>query len=910
MKVVTESIGNYRNYALSSKLSASQCDELRWYRVQTSLLGRFFIFLEVFMDTRYNPADVEKGKYAFWRAQQLFTAGDKSKTAFSMVIPPPNVTGKLHLGHAINSTIQDIIARYKKARGYDVLWLPGMDHAGIATQAKVVERLRKNGINYHDLGREGFLKASWSWKEEYASTIRDQWARIGIAVDYQRERFTLDEQLGNAVNQVFIKLYQEGLIYRGERIINWDPELQTALSNIEVVYQDDPGEFYYFAYPLVDGDERLIVATTRPETMFGDVCLVVNPRDQRFQKYIGKNVINPANHQVIPVISDEYVDVEFGTGVMKCTPAHDPNDFIIGQKYALAHPVCINPDASMNALAGEFAGLDRYECRAKLVERIKSEGHLLKIEHIVHPVGHSERSGAVVEPYLSKQWFIKMRPLAEAVIKNQQSANKVNFVPERFEHTLIQWMENAEDWCISRQLWWGHRLPVYYHKTSSEIIVSQTPPSDHENYIQDEDVLDTWFSSALWPFSTLGWPENSADFTRYYPNSVMVTAYDIIFFWVARMIFQGLHFTGKRPFNDVVITGLIRDEQGRKMSKSLGNGIDPMDVIDQYGADALRYFLTTNSSPGQDMRYSEEKVASSMNYLNKIWNSARYVFMNLSDDFSVVPLDQLTLTALDQWILSRLDQTITAVSENLDKYEFGIASTYLYNFVYDDFCSAYLELSKVSLQSSDVAVASATRQVLVYTLKALILMIYPFTPFIAEEIYQNIPAHLHSIMLEKWPEISHLNLNQTDIQSIDILLAMIKDLRTFRVDNALAPNAPLSLFFTPSKFPLNTYFPYLNRFGFASDYQVVTHLDPVLTSHLYPGIEMALEANIDLEELKEKLYAEIARLSREVARGESLLAQPGFIAKAPQQKIAEEKAKLANYQAQLKHAQAKLTALK
>lgn len=861
------------------------------------------------MEKRYNPKTVEQGKYEFWLKHNLFKAGDTSKPPFSMVIPPPNVTGKLHLGHAINSTIQDIIARYKRARGYDVLWLPGTDHAGIATQARVIGRLKDQGIDYHELGREGFLKAAWSWKEEYVSTIRKQWAKLGASVDYSRECFTLDANFNEAVNEVFVRLYNEGLIYQGEKIINWDPELQTALSNIEVVYQDDEGEFYYFRYPILGTDEYLIVATTRPETMFGDVCLVVHPDDERFQKYIGQEAINPANHQPLPIIADSYVDPEFGTGVMKCTPAHDPNDFLIGQKYHFPHPICLNPDGTINELGGELQGLDRFDGREKLVKRIKEEGNLEKIEKITHAVGHSERSHAVIEPYLSKQWFIKMRPLAEQVIANQQGEGKVNFLPPRFENTLIQWMENAEDWCISRQLWWGHRLPVYYHKETGAILVSKTAPQDRENYHQDEDVLDTWFSSALWPFATLGWPKKTADLNRYYPNSVMVTAYDIIFFWVARMIFQGLHFTKTRPFEKVVITGLIRDEQGRKMSKSLGNGIDPMDVIDQYGADALRYFLTTNSTPGQDMRYIDEKVAAANNYLNKIWNSARYVFMNLPEDFKVQPLSSLKLSAIDQWILGRLEETRLSMEENLDAYEFGIASTYLYDFVYDDFCSSYLELSKVTLNSDQVEEVEATRQVLLYTLKNIIVMINPFTPFIAEEIYQAMPGHQLSIANEPWPTASAYEVNISDQKDVGTLLAIIKDLRSFRVNHNLAPNAQVTIALTASNFPVAKLFPYLNRLAFVKEYHLTSNLSPELPAFHYHDFSMSVAVEIDRAELIQKLNAEIARLQKEVERSERMLNSKGFMSKAPMEKIEEEKQKYQRYLDQLQEVQKQLAAL-
>ena len=561
------------------------------------------------LENKYDHLKIESDIYETWVEKGYFKAGDKSKKPYAMVIPPPNVTGKLHLGHSWDNTLQDIITRYKRMCGYDTLYLPGMDHAGIATQAKVDARLKQQGVSRFDIGREAFLNQAWNWKEEYAGFIRKQWATMGLGLDYSRERFTLDEGLSKAVRKTFVTLYKEGLIYQGERIINWDPQAKTALSNIEVIYKPTKGYMYHFYYDVVETGRRIEVATTRPETMFGDVCVVVHPKDERYKDIVGMHVINPANNEILPIITDEYIDIEFGTGAMKCTPAHDPNDFIIGEKYGFAKPVCINPDATMNQLAGEYEGLDRYQCREKLVERIKSEGHLAYIEEIEHNVGYSERTDVVVEPYLSKQWFVKMKPLAQDVLKNQQnSETKINFYPERFEKTFIQWLENIEDWCISRQLWWGHRIPVFYHKETGEIYCEMDDPKDIENYTQDEDVLDTWFSSALWPFSTLGWPEKTEDFERYYPTDCLVTGYDIIFFWVARMAFQARHLTNDRPFKDVLIHGLIRDEKGRKMSKSLGNGVDPMDVKQKYGADALRFFLTTNSTPGADLRYTDTKM--------------------------------------------------------------------------------------------------------------------------------------------------------------------------------------------------------------------------------------------------------------------------------------------------------------
>ena len=852
------------------------------------------------LKTHYDHNEVEQGKYQTWKDKGYFLAGDETKTKFSMVIPPPNVTGMLHLGHAWNTTVQDIIARYKRAKGYDVLWLPGMDHAGIATQAKVEARLREQGISRYDLGREKFLEKAWEWKKEYAKTIHSQWAVMGLSLDYSRERFTLDDGLNKAVRHVFVTLYNKGLIYRGEKIINWDPVFKTALSNIEVIHQDDKGKFYYFNYPLVDGSKNLLIATTRPETMFGDVCLVVNPKDERYLDIIGKEVINPANGEKIPVIADEYVDLNFGTGVMKCTPAHDPNDFLIGERHHLAHPIIMNDDATMNEnCPDEYVGLDRYVCREKLVEKLKQDGYLVKIEDIVHQVGHSERSHAVVEPMLKKQWFVKMGPLAKRALENQNTEDKVEFIPERFNKIFENWMSDCDDWCISRQLWWGHRIPAYYSKKDGSILVSEEPPADMENYVQDEDVLDTWFSSGLWPFSTLGWPNETADLKRYYPLDIMVTAYDIIFFWVSRMIFQGLEFTDKAPFKKCLIHGLIRDEQGRKMSKSLGNGIDPFDVIKKYGVDALRYFLTTSTSPGLDTRYSDEKVKSSEAYLNKIWNASRFVLSNLEGEEKLdEEIDLSKLSLIDKYILTRLEKTIINVTINMEKYDFANASTHLYNFVYDDFTSWYLELSKVTMNHE-------TKKVLLKVLKSIILMIYPYTPFIAEEIYLNLPYHGESICLEKYPEYEEKYVSEESEKIVSSLISMIKDVRSFKVDNSLAPNSKVRLYLNHvGSFDFQTILPYLKRFTFANEVIIDDESKKDLSSIYYIG-ELYIEEDLDKELLKKKFDDKISAIKSELLRGDKMLNNPAFIAKAPEKKINEEKAKREKYLKELAEYQKK-----
>ena len=845
------------------------------------------------LEKRYDPKQVETGKYEFWLKKGYFTAGDKSKTPFSIVIPPPNVTGKLHLGHAWDTTIQDIIARYKKMQGFDVCWLPGMDHAGIATQAKVMEKLSKSGVDVTKLTREEFLKYAWAWKDEYAENIHAQWAKMGLNLDYTKERFTLDEGLNYAVRKVFVDLYNKGLIYQGERIINWDPVQMTALSNIEVVHQDDAGQMFYFRYPIVGSDDALIVATTRPETMFGDVCVVVNPKDKRYKKYVGMKVINPANGDELPIIADEYVDLSFGTGAMKCTPAHDPNDFLIGEKYHFPKPIIFNKNATMNELCGKYQGMDRFECRKALVEQIKADGNFVKIENIVHPVGHSERTNAVVEPMLSKQWFVKMEPLAKQALANQKGKEKVEFIPGRFEKVFTQWMEKVDDWCISRQLWWGHRIPAYYNKHTGEMKVLMEAPQDMENWEQEGDVLDTWFSSALWPFSTWGWPNQTEDLNRYFPTDVLVTGYDIIFFWVSRMIFQSLEMTKHRPFKQVVIHGLVRDEKGRKMSKSLGNGVDPLAVIDQYGADALRYFLTTNSTPGQDMRYIDEKVQASANYLNKIWNSARYVLSVLPESFKEENISFKELGELDQWIMTRLEETIKSVTMNMEKYDFNAASNHLYNFVYDDFCSQYLEMSKVALNSEDETIKNRTYQVLFKCLKNIILLIYPYTPFIAEELYQSLPEHLDSIMLESYPKYDSKLTRKAVYRPVNLLFNIIKDVRSYKIENKMAPNAKLDLSIN-LRIPQ---FPGLKNFIERFTFSNVKFVDASIIHQkgelkIYPDGDLLIVNEEGASAMLERINKEIEETKKEIARCEGMLNNPNFVNKAPAEKVELEKEKL------------------
>ena len=862
---------------------------------------------------KYDHHSVEEGKYAEWVEKGYFTAGDLTKKPYTIVIPPPNVTGMLHIGHAWDNTLQDIISRYKRMQGYDMLYLPGTDHAGISTEAKVDARLRaEQGISRRDLTREQFLEKAYEWKEEYAGIIHKQWEKLGNSLDYSRERFTMDEGFVKAVRHVFVSLYNDGLIYRGKRIINWDPEARTALSNLEVYYQDDPGQMFYFNYRVKETGEDLIIATTRPETMFTDECIIVHPEDDRYRHLVGKTAVNPANHEEIPILADEYVDREFGTGAMKCTPAHDPNDFIIGERHGLPMRSCMNDNGTMNENAGVYAGMDRFACRDKLVETIRAEGNLVRIEKIVHSVGHSERTHCVVEPYLSEQWFVRMKPLAEDVLAHQEDPEqRIVFWPERFNKTFVQWLENIEDWCISRQLWWGHRIPAWYHKETGEIYVSEQDPADPENWIQDEDVLDTWFSSALWPFATLGWPEDTEDYKRYCPNDTMVTGYDIIFFWVARMAFDARYFTHNRPFHHVLIHGLIRDAQGRKMSKSLGNGIDPMQVIDEYGVDALRFFLSTNSTPGQDMRYIPEKVEAAWNFINKLWNASRFVLMNLDDGMKYSDIDLTDISEVDKWILTRLNQTIEHVTENNEKYEFAQVGNELYSFVWDDFCSWYVELAKANLSSADEKVRKATQSVLLLALTDIIKLLFPFMPFVTEEIYLKLPHEKDSLNLESWPEIIEA-VRGCDIADTERLISAISKIRELKVAASLKPSTRIHVRLRDidgNIKPLSTDQAAMLERMARAEWQADPEGDLTVASINGGTIQIPSHELQNKEEETAKLMKEAERLRKELQRSEGILNNKGFLAKAPADKIALEQKKQEDYRKQLEAVEARLAEL-
>lgn len=862
---------------------------------------------EVNLPPKYDPTAIEKGRYEYWVNGKFFEAErNPEKEPYTIVIPPPNVTGKLHIGHAWDTTLQDIITRIKRMQGYDVLYLPGMDHAGIATQAKVEEKLRNEGISRYDIGREKFLEKAWDWKEEYAQFIRSQWAMLGLGLDYSRERFTLDKGLSEAVNEVFVELYNKGLIYRGEYIINWDPATKTALSDIEVIYKDVQGHFYHMKYPLVDGTGSIEVATTRPETMLGDTAVAVHPEDERYQHLIGKKVKLPIVGREIEIVADDYVDMEFGSGAVKITPAHDPNDFELGNRHNLERVLVMNEDGTMNENAAKYQGLDRFECRKEIVKDLQEQGILFKIEEHMHSVGHSERSGAVVEPYLSTQWFVKMQPLSDAAVAMQNGTDeeKVHFVPERFEKTYLRWMENIRDWCISRQLWWGHRIPAWYHKETGEVYVGKTAPEDIQNWEQDSDVLDTWFSSALWPFSTLNWP-NSEDeeFKHFFPTNTLVTGYDIIFFWVARMIFQSKEFNGKRPFKDVLIHGLVRDAEGRKMSKSLGNGVDPMEVIEKYGADSLRYFLATGSSPGQDLRFQWEKVESTWNFVNKIWNASRFALMNMNG----LTYDEINLTGkksvADHWILSRLNETIEQVNRNVDKYDFGEAGRYLYNFIWDDFCDWYIEMAKLPLYGEDEEAKLTTRSVLAYVLDNTMRMLHPFMPFVTEEIWQQLPHQGESIVVAKWPEVNNELSNEEASNTMQQLVAIIRSVRNIRaeVDTPLSKQIPIIIQAKDEKVKqqLMDNEPFIERFCNPSTLTIATNVEvpEKAVSAVVTGAELflPLEGLIDIDKELARLQSELEKWTKEVERVEKKLSNEGFVKKAPAQVVEAEKQKQQDY---------------
>lgn len=861
------------------------------------------------MPTKYDPKQAEEKWYPFWRDNGYFKAhGNKDKEPFTIVIPPPNVTGNLHIGHALNNTLQDIMIRFKRMQGYDALWLPGMDHAGIATQARVEGMLREQGVSRYDLGREKFVDTVWEWKEKYAQIIRDQWTKMGLSLDYSRERFTLDEGLSRAVREVFVRLYEKGLIYRGKKIINWDPETRTALSDIEVEYKEVKGAFYHLRYPLADGSGIIEVATTRPETMLGDTAVAVHPEDERYQHLIGKTVILPIVNREIPIIADDYVDKEFGSGVVKITPAHDPNDFEVGLRHNLEQIIVMDESGKMNENAGVYKGQDRFECRKNIIKDLDEQGLLIKIEEHIHSVGHSERSGAVVEPYLSTQWFVKMAPLAEQAIEDAHKKQGVTFVPDRFEKIYLHWIENVRDWCISRQLWWGHRIPAWYCQDCEEMIVSREdahtcPSCKSTNLNQDQDVLDTWFSSALWPFSTLGWPDQTEDLKHFYPTDVLVTGYDIIYFWVARMIFTALEFTGENPFKYVLITGLVRDSEGRKMSKSLGNGVDPMEVIDKYGADAMRYMLSTGCTPGNDLRFRWERVEMARNFANKIWNASRFALMNM-EGFTV---DQINikdnLTIADKWILHRLNETIQETTRLLDIFEYGEVGRVLYNFIWDDLCDWYIEVAKLPLYGQDEEAKKTTRSVLAYVLDQTMRLLHPFMPFVSEEIWQHLPHEGDSLIVASWPKTDDSFVNPEAVEQMNLLMDIIRQVRNIRAEVNVPLSKKIEIMIRPSNEAILNYLvagqSYIERFCNPEKLEIGLSIQSPekAISSVVSGAEiyLPLAGLIDIEKELARLEKELANLQSEVDRVQKKLNNANFVSRAPEHVVNEERAKEKDY---------------
>ena len=857
----------------------------------------------------YNPAEFEDRLYNEWVTKGYFHAEvDKNKKPFTIVIPPPNVTGQLHMGHALDETLQDILIRYKRMQGYSALWVPGTDHAGIATQIKVEAELReKEGLSRYDLGREKFLERVWDWKKMYGSRIINQLKKIGSSCDWERERFTMDEGCSRAVKEVFVNLYNKGLIYQGSKIINWCPHCITALSDAEVEHAEQAGHFWHIKYPIKGTDDFVIIATTRPETLFGDTAVAVNPEDERYKDLVGKMLLLPLTDREIPVIADEYVDKEFGTGCVKITPAHDPNDFEVGQRHDLEQIKVMNDDATMNHYAGKYEGMDRYECRKAMIRDLEEQGLLVKVEDHSHNVGQCYRCGTTVEPIISKQWFVKMKPLAKPAIEAVKNGD-TSFIPERFSKIYMNWMENVFDWCISRQLWWGHRIPAYYCDDCGKTIVSKEDvtvcPHCGGKVHQDEDVLDTWFSSALWPFSTLGWPDKTEDLDYFYPTSVLVTGYDIIFFWVARMVFSALEHTGKAPFKHVFIHGLVRDSQGRKMSKSLGNGIDPLEIIEQYGADALRFTLATGNAPGNDMRFYIERVEASRNFANKIWNASRFTLMNLDITENKLP-DLNDLQLEDKWILSKYNDVVKTVTENLDKYELGVALSNLYDFIWESFCDWYIELVKPRLFDKENPTGKAAQYVLTYVLSNTMKLLHPFMPFITEEIWQHLPHEGESIMISDWPVYDEKLKFAEAEESMELIMQAISAIRNRRAEMNVPPSKKAKVIIVTDKtdvFSKGTAF--FEKLASASEAVVQTDKTGIsenAVNVVVPSAEvyLPLDELVDKTKELERLNAEKKKLEGEIKRVEGKLNNQGFVAKAPAKVVEEEKAKGEKYKEML-----------
>lgn len=873
----------------------------------------------------YDPKAIEEKTYNNWCEKKYFHAEvDRSRKPFTTVMPPPNITGKLHMGHALDNTLQDILIRYKRMQGYNVLWVPGTDHAAISTEVKVTNQLKEEGIDKKELGREGFLERTWQWKEEYAGTIENQLKKLGVSCDWDRERFTMDEGCSEAVKEAFIRLYEKGYIYKGSRIINWCPKCKTSLSDAEVEHAEQDGHFWHIKYPVVGTDEFLEIATTRPETMLGDTAIAVHPDDERYKDLVGKKVLLPLVNREIPVVADYYVDKEFGTGAVKITPAHDPNDFEVGKRHNLEEINIMNDDATINERGGKYAGMDRYEARRAIVADLEEQGYLVKVVPHSHNVGTHDRCGTTVEPLIKQQWFVRMDELAKPAIKALETG-ELRFVPERFNKIYLHWLENIKDWCISRQIWWGHRIPAYYCDDCGEIVVAKETPAvcpkcGCTHFTQDEDTLDTWFSSALWPFSTLGWPEQTEELDYFYPTDVLVTGYDIIFFWVIRMVFSGYEHTGKSPFHTVVIHGLVRDSQGRKMSKSLGNGIDPLEIIDQYGADALRLTLVTGNAPGNDMRFYHERVEASRNFANKVWNASRFILMNMEENIVDEPEDFL-LKPADRWILSRMNKLTQEVTENMDKYELGIAVQKVYDFVWDEFCDWYVELAKYRIYHAkeDSQSAACALWTLKNVLAQALKLLHPFMPFITEEIYSALVPEEESLMMSKWP----VYREEWNFPMMEDLMNHVKDItrgiRNIRSEMNV-PNSRRTKVVIVSQnrdllTGIDTFKESLKPLLLAND--VILHYEKKgvaedAVSVVVPGatVYLPLEDLIDFEQEMERLTKEEERLKKEIARADGMLSNEKFVSKAPAEKVQAERDKLEKYTQMLAQVQERMAGMK
>ena len=877
------------------------------------------------LEKTYNPKEIEPKLYEKWCENKYFHAEvDRSKKPFTTVMPPPNITGKLHMGHAFDNTLQDILIRYKRMQGYNALWIPGTDHAAIATEVKVTEQLKAEGIDKKELGREKFLERTWQWKDEYAGTIEGQLKKLGVSCDWDRERFTMDEGCSKAVEEVFIKLYEEGYIYKGSRIVNWCPVCKTALSDAEVDHEEQAGHFWHIKYPIVGTDRFLEIATTRPETMLGDTAIAVHPDDERYKDIIGKNVLLPLVNREIPIVADYYVDKEFGTGAVKITPAHDPNDFEVGKRHNLPEINIMNDDATINELGGKYAGMERYEARKAIVSDLEEQGFLVKVEDHSHNVGTHERCGTTVEPLVKQQWFVRMEELAKPAIEAISNGD-LKLIPERMNKTYMNWLSNIRDWCVSRQIWWGHRIPAYYCQECGKVVVTREMPEvcpdcGCTHFVQDEDTLDTWFSSALWPFSTLGWPEKTEDLDYFYPTDVLVTGYDIIFFWVIRMVFSGYAYTGKAPFHTVLFHGLIRDSQGRKMSKSLGNGIDPLEIIEKYGADALRITLVTGNAPGNDMRFYDERVEANRNFANKVWNASRFILMNMEGKEITVP-NESDLSAVDQWIISKMNTLTKDVTENMDKFELGIAVQKVYDFIWDEFCDWYIELAKYRIYHAEENPAAANSAL--YTLKTVLgdalKLLHPFMPFVTEEIYGALVPEEESLMMSFWPEYKESSCYPEAENIVDHMKEIIRGVRNVRAEMNVAPSRKAKTYIVcenenlcqgfeeikESSMPLmsaNEIQIQSDKSGIAEDAVSVVVADAV--------VYLPMEELVDFEQELERLTKEEARLTKELARVNGMLNNEKFISKAPEAKINEERAKLEKYTQMMEQVQERLKGLR